>query len=94
MRIVFIGAVQFSLACLEKLLAIGANVVGVCTLEVSLFNADHVDLSPFCKHNGIPVMNTPDINSQESLEWISSFHPDVIFCFGWSRLLKSELLGL
>lgn len=47
MRIVFIGAVQFSRACLAKLLDIGADVVGVCTLEDSSFNADHVDFGPF-----------------------------------------------
>ena len=52
MRIVFIGAVQFSEKVLAKLIDIKADVVGVCTLERSHFNADHVDLTPLCKkHN-------------------------------------------
>ena len=94
MRIVFIGAVRFSEACLKKLIAMHANVVGVCTLKESPFNADHVDLSPFCEEYRIPVSYMPDINTKESLDRIKSYMPDVIFCFGWSRLLKSELLGI
>jgi len=92
MKIVFIGAVKFSLACLEKLVAINADVVGVCTLKESPFNADHVDLTHFSEKNGIPVLYAQDINSRETLSWIKRLCPDVIFCFGWSRLLKSELL--
>ena len=45
MRIVFIGAVQFSEKALAKLIDMTAEVEGVCTLEKSPFNADHVDLN-------------------------------------------------
>ena len=94
MRIVFIGAVQFSEKALAKLIDIKADVVGVCTLEKSPFNADHVDLTHLCNENNIPVRYTPDINSTKSINWIRSYNPDVIFCFGWSRLLKTEILNL
>lgn len=94
MRIVFIGAVMFSEKTLKKLIEIHADVAGVCTLEESPFNSDHVDLTPFCRKHNIPVKYTTDINSDESIGWIKALAPDVIFCFGWSRLLKSELLNL
>ena len=94
MRIVFIGTVQFSEKALAKLIDMKADVVGVCTLERSPFNADHVDLTPLCKKHNIPVKYTTNINSEESIDWIKAFAPDVIFCFGWSRLLKTELLNL
>ena len=94
MRIVFIGAVQFSEKALAKLIDIKADVVGVCTLEKSPFNADHIDLTPLCRKHNIPVKYTTDINSSENIDWIRLLSPDVIFCFGWSRLLKSELLNL
>ena len=45
------------------------------------------------KHN-IPVRYTTDINSDKSISWIKTLVPDVIFCFGWSRLLKTDLLNL
>jgi methionyl-tRNA formyltransferase len=94
MRIVFIGAVEFSLRILERLLDINAEVVGVCTLHKSGFNSDHVDLSDFSQNHKIPWIYSEDVNSAETLSWIKSKEPDVIFCFGWSRLLKQELLGL
>lgn len=94
MNIVFIGAVQFSEKMLIKLINMKADIVGVCTLEKSSFKADHVDLTPLCKKHNIPVKYTTDINSGGSIEWIKTLAPDLIFCFGWSRLLKTELLNL
>ncbi len=94
MRIIFIGSVQFSEKAMLKLIKIKADVVGVCTLKKSTFNADHVDLSPMCRENNIPVTYANDINSKENIQWIKSHKPDVIFCFGWSRLIKKELLNL
>jgi methionyl-tRNA formyltransferase len=93
MRIIFIGTVEFSRLALERLVAIGAEVVGVCTLQGSSFNADYADLSPLCREHGIPLMIADDINASATLDWIRERMPDVIFCFGWSRLLKDELLA-
>lgn len=94
MRIIFIGTVEFSRRALERLIAINAQVVGVCTLEKAAFNADHVDLSPIAEAHAIPALYADDINSPETLDWIRSRAPDIIFCFGWSRLLKQDLLEL
>ena len=94
MRIVFIGAVKFSEQALNKLVEIKSNIVGVCTLEYSDFNSDHVDLSPLSRKNNIPVRYTPSINSEEVIDWISDLAPDVIFCFGWSQLFKKKLLNI
>ena len=94
MRIILIGAVRFSEKAVAELIKMKAELVGVCTLEKSPFNADHVDLTPLCREYDIPVKYTTDINSAENIDWIWLLTPDVIFCFGWSRLLKSELLNL
>lgn len=88
------GAVEFSRLALERLIAIEANVVGVCTLETSSFNADHVDLSDMCESHGLPWRYAPDINSPESVTWIAERKPDVVFCFGWSKLLRQQILRL
>lgn len=93
MRIIFIGTVEFSREALAKLVAIDAEVVGVCSLQGSSFNADYADLRPLCREHGIPYKITEDINASESLNWIRERSPDVIFCFGWSRLLKEDLLA-
>lgn len=94
MRILFIGAVAFSAHALRELLAMHAEIVGVCTLTQSAFNADHVDLTPIAEQAGVPVRNTPDLNIPEVLDWIRERQPDVIFCFGWSRLIRNHLLSL
>jgi methionyl-tRNA formyltransferase len=94
MRIVFIGTVEFSYKALEEILRCNGDIVGVCTKEKSEFNADYSNLVPLCKDNNIPYKYIEDINSQENIEWIKSLKPDIIFCFGWSSLIKKELLNL
>jgi len=94
MRIVFIGTVEFSLKALEKLIELNANIVGVCTKEQSKFNSDYADLSKVCRTNNIKYKYVDDINSHENIEWIRNLKPDIIFCFGWSSLIKKELLKL
>jgi len=94
MKIVFIGTVEFSKRALEKLVDIKAEVVGVCTKEKSNFNSDFIDLTSVCKENRLPYKYIDDINSKENIEWINSLNSDIIFCFGWSSLIKKELLEL
>jgi methionyl-tRNA formyltransferase len=94
LRVVFIGAVQFSAKCLEEILSSNAQVVGVCTLKESKFNSDHQDLSSIAEEFDIPCLYVQDINSDTSLKWIKEREPEVVFCFGWSRLLKNEVLGI
>ncbi len=94
MRVVFIGSVEFSLHTLEKLIRLDVNLVGVCTKESSSFNGDFADLMPVCVSNSIPCLHVDDINSEENIEWIKRLNPDVIFCFGWSSLLKERILNI
>jgi len=94
MRIVFIGCVKFSLDTLKKLVDLNATVVGVCSKESSDFNSDYSDLRPLCNSHSIPFKYCDDINSKDSVNWISGLKPDIIFCFGWSSLLKEDLLHI
>lgn len=92
MKIVFIGAVEFSARALEHLLAMGADIVGVCTLAASPGNADFRDLGPIAAAHGVPSQYVTDINAPETIACIRAWSPQVIFCFGWSRLLRKPLL--
>ena len=56
MRILFIGAVEFTARKLNALIKINLEIVGVCTLEKSPFNAVHEDLTPIAHQAGIPLM--------------------------------------
>lgn len=94
MRIVFIGTVEFSRKALSLLIQIKAQVVGVVGKHESSFNSDFADLAPLCAENELPFLNTNNINSEESITWIVDKKPDVIYCFGWSSLLKARLLKI
>ena len=94
MRIVFIGSVKFSADMLQQLVEMSEKIVGVCTKEESIFNADHIDLRSLCELNEIPWMYSDSINSEQTSSWIRTLNPDVIFCFGWSEIIKDELLGI
>lgn len=94
MKIVFIGTVEFSLKMLTALLENDIEIAGVITAKNTGANTDFADLLPACDKYNIPIQITADINSSETLEWIAALNPDVVFCFGWSRLIKQQLLHL
>ena len=94
MKVVLIGSVEFSLRVLEKLISIDVDLVGVCTKKSSTFNSDFFDLKPLSDINEVPCLYVDDINSTKSVEWIKNLNPDVIFCFGWSSLIKKDILAI
>jgi len=94
MRILFIGSVEFSYHILKKLFELKADIVGICTLKESNLDTDHVDLSLITKKRKIPFIYSPDINNKDVIEWIKEKTPDIIFCFGWSKLLKQDLVNI
>lgn len=94
MKILFIGCVKSSYMLLLKLINENKNVVGVITKENSTFNADFIDLSSLCKKNNIPYHYVKNINDSDSLEFIDSLSPEICYCFGWSQLLKEELINV
>jgi methionyl-tRNA formyltransferase len=93
MKILFIGTVKYSFFALKNIIDLGENIVGVITSEDNKLNSDFLNLVPLCKKNNIPFLLEKDVNSKSSLKWIKSISPDVIFCFGWSRLLKKDILN-
>lgn len=94
MRVLFIGSVKFSKELLLNLISIKADIVGVITKEKSDFNSDFVDLASICNENEISYRYVKNINDIDNINWMKSLAPDVIFCFGWSYLLKKDVLNL
>jgi methionyl-tRNA formyltransferase len=94
MRVIFVGSVDFSDKLLLHLINIGADIVGVCTRAVESPKSDLADLSVTCEKYGIPWIYADDINSEFTKDWIKALDPDIIFCFGWPKLLKQQLLKI
>lgn len=92
-KVAFIGCVKSSYEFLKQLCTEDCcEVVCVITSEKNEFNSDYVDLGTFCDNNNIECYYTRDINDDETYEYVLSKKPDVIYCFGWSRLIKKRLL--
>lgn len=94
MNILYIGCVESSYIELELLLKNGKEIVGVITKQKSDFNADFVDLKSLCDQYGVNCKYIKNINSEEAKAFIQNCNPDVIYCFGWSQLIKKEILEI
>lgn len=91
-KITFIGCVESSLHLLQKLVDIDANVVGVITKTSSSYNSDFADLTAICRDNQIPYVCVSNVNDEDSLRFIGQHPADIAFCFGWSQLVKSQVI--
>ncbi|MBA4391144.1 MAG: formyl transferase [Syntrophus sp. (in: bacteria)] len=94
MKILFIGAVQSSYHALATVLEAKGNVVGCITQPDAGINSDYVDISSICELKGIPLLKTSDVNCADAMDWARNIKPDIVFCIGWSRLLKKDFLML
>jgi methionyl-tRNA formyltransferase len=94
LRVLFIGAVDYSRACLEHLIATNVDVVGVVCRSSSRINADFAPLDEVARVARIPFLLTNKINASDTADWIREKQPDVAFCFGWSQLIGAEVLGI
>lgn len=91
---IFIGCVESSYVILWHMIEHGMIVSGIITMESSAANADFHSLVPLAEEYGIDCFITKNINDAETMEFIRSKEPEVIYCFGWSRLIGNELLSL
>jgi methionyl-tRNA formyltransferase len=94
MRIVYIGTVEFSRYCLNEVLKNQGNVVGIVTSKNNMVNSDYHDLTPVANTNNIPIHYCTNVNDSETVQWIKDRKPDIIFCWGWSKIIGTELLSL
>ncbi len=94
LRILCVGSNLESEKALQGLINHGAPIVGLVTRPSTTPGqvSDYVDLHHYCTDNDIPVINTRDINSPETIKEIKELEPDYIFVLGWSQLFSEELL--
>lgn len=96
LRIVYIGCVEFSYYILEHLMQIPGHefqISGIVTKQKSEINSDFVSLTPLAKKENLPVYYF-DGNHSHMADWLRNIRPDVIYCFGWSHILPSEILEI
>lgn len=97
MKIVLIGCVQFSREVLRQLLLMNHSaieVIGVITKKESKINADFCSLESLADENNIPCFIAKENEQHPMAKWLKEKRPDVIYCMGWSYLLKKEILDI
>lgn len=94
LRSIVLGTVDFTASVLQKLVAIGQAPMAVLTRLTPGRHSDFFDLEPYCLEHNIPLLKNDRANSPEALAWMKGFDPDIIFCSGWSEILKKSFLEL
>ena len=95
LKVGFIGCVRSSREFLNVLLEIPeVEVCAVVTKAQSSINADFSDLSDICEIRSIPYHLESSEQRDFSRMFLEKFDLDLIYCFGWSYLLKEDILSL
>ena len=89
MRTVWVSFDEIGRRCLEACAEAGAEVAAVVTLPGPI----DPNRSGQCSFDdlGVPVIETDDVNSPETIASVREAAPHAIFVVGWSQLVRGEL---
>lgn len=95
-RIAFIGCVEEGRRCLEALLALGETVVAIFTLrpELAAKVSGSVGWEDIAAEHGVPLHYVKNMNDEEPIAILRSARPDLVFCVGWTQLLREAVLEI
>jgi methionyl-tRNA formyltransferase len=95
-RVVFIGCVGEAKRSLETLVEMGERVVAIITLRPDLAAtvSGAIRWEAIAEASSIPLHFVRNANDPEAIELIRSLEPDLIYCVGWTQLLRRELLAI
>jgi methionyl-tRNA formyltransferase len=93
MRFAMMGNSEFTLYSTQALLDSGSNVCAIISMPEESRPNNSADIVLFSKKHGIPHHAIEDINSPESIEVISTYFPDYIFC-EWPRMIGEKVLEI
>ncbi len=96
MRTVWVSFDTIGRACLEAAAGAGAQIVGVVTLPgpIDPNRSGQCAFDEVAGRQGAVLIETADINAEETLEAIRLLDPELIFVVGWSQLVQAPFLAL
>ncbi len=96
MKIIFIGSILLSKEILMHLLTRKIYIEGVIGLKKNsdISKTDYYDLSIIANKNNIKTISIIDINSNKAINFIKKINPDLIFCIGWSQIIKTPIIKI
>ncbi|MDK1030763.1 MAG: hypothetical protein QGD94_02020 [Planctomycetia bacterium] len=81
MSVVFVSFDRMGWACLDKILALGGNVVAIVTLEDQLLEkrSKFQGFEDIAGKAQAPLLKCKNINQPEIIDALAKLHPDIIF---------------
>jgi methionyl-tRNA formyltransferase len=96
MRTVWVSFDAMGRDCLEAAAGAGAEIVAVVTLPgpIDPNRSGQCSFDEVTERLGAELVETRDVNSQETLEALRSLEPELIFVVGWSQLVREPFIAL
>ena len=96
MRTVWVSFDTIGRDCLEAAAEAGANVVGVVTLPGPLdpHRSGQCAFDEVADRLGAELIETTDVNSQETVAAVRALEPELVFVVGWSQLVRDPFIAL
>lgn len=94
-KIFCIGSNIESYECLNHLVANNCKIDTLLTLPAGQNKnvSDYYDLHPFCEEHGINVIDTTNVNSEETVASVKAENPDYLFTLGWSQIFRIDFIN-
>ncbi len=98
MRIVFMGSPQFALPAIERLIESDHELLAVVTQpDRPAGRGRSLRLPPvseLARAHGLPILQPPRVNAQESLDALRALQPEAIVIVAYGQILKQPLLDI
>ncbi len=98
MKIIFMGTPDFAVPCLEELIALNHEIVGVFTQPDKKKGRGYTLTAPpvkelALKHN-LPVYQPITLKTDDSIDLINSLKPDLIVVVAYGKILPESILKI
>ncbi|WP_380675286.1 methionyl-tRNA formyltransferase [Salinigranum sp. GCM10025319] len=94
MRTVFVSHNDLGLACLEELDRLGADIRAVLTRPELDRISDQTDFAAFTEERDVPLHRVESLNTDEWVDRLAGYDPELLFVVGWSRLVERRIIDV
>ena len=93
-KICCIGSNLESFECLSYLVDQGCKIQTLITLPSGQSKnvSDYYDLHDFCKTHGIHVVDTTNVNAENTVRELKTLQLDYLFTLGWSQIFRKDFI--
>ena len=93
MKNIFVSKIKAGEEWLKTLIKCNAKIDLIITLKNNN-SSDRCDFLDVSRRYNIPLIAIENINEQKVKTELKRMNPDLIWVFGWSQLLKSDVISI